>query len=280
MISNTDLLEEEKEHSLPSVNTAVKNLISRHSQEIREVVDIIVPRIGPSAKKLFREFYMKEATNIFNFLDNPISENQTISQAYQIIKRFGKGEYIGNKNKLRDLVLDISCNETISLIEESIGSFSDWIIKTRNILDLWKQVTTDFSIAENRLKSRIVIFDDLAKKVQTLLQLPNIEGYEEMLNSSETYIRNIFEEHQIENEYNEFIKVLKKIVILTDAIYSIRQMVNASTDPVCSVCFHDPVNIVSIPCGHTFCTQCGGKQLTNCYICRMPVRDRIKIYFS
>ena len=61
---------------------------------------------------------------------------------------------------------------------------------------------------------------------------------------------------------------------------TIRQMINVSTEPLCSICFNDVVSLVSIPCGHTFCTSCGGKQITSCYICRVHVRERIKIYFS
>ena len=101
-----------------------------------------------------------------------------------------------------------------------------------------------------------------------------------MISASEVYLKNIFEENTIEQAYVETIQALKKITILTDSMYTIRQMVNASTEPLCAVCFQEPVRLVSIPCGHTFCVSCGSKQLTTCYICRIPVKDRIKIYFS
>jgi dTDP-4-amino-4,6-dideoxygalactose transaminase len=93
-------------------------------------------------------------------------------------------------------------------------------------------------------------------------------------------VKKIFEDNNIEEIYNDTIKHLKKIVILTDAMAIIRQIVNVSTEPLCSICFQEVVSLVSIPCGHTFCISCGGKQLTNCYICRIPVKDRVKIYFS
>ena len=94
---------------------------------------------------------------------------------------------------------------------------------------------------------------------------------------------NLHMEHQLiimQHQLPQIIKHLKKIVILTDAMATVRQMINVSTEPMCSICFQDVVSLVSIPCGHTFCASCGGKQLNSCYICRVQVRERVKIYFS
>ena len=44
----------------------------------------------------------------------------------------------------------------------------------------------------------------------------------------------------------------EKIVVLTDAMATVRQLLNVSTEPMCSICFEDLVSLVSVPCGHTF----------------------------
>ena len=272
-----------EEQELPSVSGAVKNLIVRHTQELRESVEPL-PRVGNSLRKAFREFFIKEATSIFDFLDKPLGENKTLSQSYMILKRFGRGDYIGNKNKLRDLILNIDCTETIKEIHSSLqGSsvpFNDWVVNTRTILEMWKKATADFSLSEKQLQERLQVFDELSKRVQTIVQLPQSEGYEALTKATEIYLKSAFEENKIEAIYNEIIVHLKKIVVLTDAMASIRQLLNVSTEPMCSICFEDLVSVVSIPCGHTFCNSCGGKQITNCYICRVPVKERNKIYFS
>jgi hypothetical protein len=277
-------LDTEEPEQLPSVSGAVKNLIARHTQELRESVEPL-PRIGNSVRKAFREFFVKEATTIFDFLDKPLGENKALSQSYQILKRFGRGEYIGNKNKLRDLILNIDCSETIQEIQTLLqGSsetpFNEWVMNTRTILEQWKKATADFSVAEKQLQERLQVFDDLSKRVQTIILLPPSEGYEGLTKATEVYLKAVFEENKIEAIYNEIIKHLKKIVVLTDAMATVRQLLNVSTEPMCSICFEDLVSLVSVPCGHTFCATCGGKQVTNCYICRIPVRERVKIYFS
>ena len=231
---------------------------------------------------------MKESTTIFDFLDKPFGDNKVLFQSYSILKKFGKGDYTGNKNKLRDLILDIDCSETLQEIQQKLRNcpvnsetpFTEWIQNTRSILEQWKKATSDFSLAEAQLQIKMTLFDDITKRVQTIMHLPSSEGYDELVKSTEKYLKGVFEDNKIEENYNDIIKHLKKIVILTDAMAIIRQIVNVSTEPLCSICFQDVVSIVSVPCGHTFCTSCGGKQVTNCYICRIPVKDRIKIFFS
>lgn len=278
----------DEQEQLPSISGATKNLLIRHTQELRESIDPVIPRVGNSGRKAFRDFFMKESTTIFDFLDKPFGDNKVLFQSYSILKKFGKGDYTGNKNKLRDLILDIDCSETLQEIQQKLRNcpvnsetpFTEWIQNTRSILEQWKKATSDFSLAEAQLQIKMTLFDDITKRVQTIMHLPSSEGYDELVKSTEKYLKGVFEDNKIEENYNDIIKHLKKIVILTDAMAIIRQIVNVSTEPLCSICFQDVVSIVSVPCGHTFCISCGGKQVTNCYICRIPVKDRMKIFFS
>ncbi len=280
--------EEPQEQGLPSAATALKNLLTRHGQEIREATDTL-PKVGQhSAKKAFREFYLRESAHIFEFLDRPLLPTQTLTQSQQLLKRFGKGEYTGNKNKYRDLVLDCSCNEVMTQIQDAITAitspeklpFSNWVRQTRAILEQWRQACQEYSTAEQKLKQEMSIFDEVHKKATLLLQLPQTEGYEQLATATEGYVKHLFEEHEIESTYQECITALKKITILSDALGSIRQMVNASTEPLCPICFKDAVSVACVPCGHTLCTGCSQKQTTTCFVCRSVMSTRIKIFFS
>lgn len=50
--------------------------------------------------------------------------------------------------------------------------------------------------------------------------------------------------------------------------------------PTCSICMTDPVSCAIVPCGHTFCNRCGQTQRSQCYLCRTPVRERQRLYFT
>ena len=101
-----------------------------------------------------------------------------------------------------------------------------------------------------------------------------------MIESTQAYLKHAFEKHGIEQDYLNLIEALKKISVLTEMISAIRQIVNAASEPLCSICVEHIVCSVSIPCGHTFCESCSNRQTMTCYICRLPVRERVKIYFS
>jgi len=280
--------EEPQDQGLPSTATALRNLLTRHGQEIREATDGL-PKVGQhSAKKAFREFYLRESAHIFEFLDRPLLPTQTLTQSQQLLKRFGKGEYTGNKNKYRDLVLDCSCNEVLTQIQDAITAvtspeklpFSNWVRQTRAILEQWRMATQEYSTAEQKLKQEMAVFDDIQKRATSLLQLPQTEGYEQLTAATEAYMKHLFEEHKIESTYQECITALKKIVILSDALGSIRQMVNASSEPLCPICFKDVVSMACVPCGHTLCAACSQKQTVSCFVCRSAMTTRVKIFFS
>jgi len=49
---------------------------------------------------------------------------------------------------------------------------------------------------------------------------------------------------------------------------------------LCSVCMDRPPDVVMVPCGHIYaCEQCG-KKLKECAICREPVTQVLRIYYS
>lgn len=53
----------------------------------------------------------------------------------------------------------------------------------------------------------------------------------------------------------------------------------------CPICFENQIDICLNPCGHTLCNKCSVNNYYyynngNCFICRKPVKEYIKIYFS
>lgn len=50
----------------------------------------------------------------------------------------------------------------------------------------------------------------------------------------------------------------------------------------CKVCLENQVEICAIPCGHLICQNCTSNDntvLTQCYICRSPIKELQRIYF-
>lgn len=272
------------EMNVPNPAVVVRNLLSKSIQEIKDTSDQSVIRVGmmSSLRKSFREFYVKEQTNIFHFLNKPVDACETLSAAQQIVKKFGRADYNSNRVKIRDLCLDLSCNEVVAEINTvfSSGSYEQWVHQTRHLIDTWKTAVGGLIAAEKKLDAQMRIFNETHKKATAVLNLPMNDAYDAMIQSTEVYLKQVFEDTKIETAYKEYLNHLKKMVVTTDAMNLVRLFVNSSSEPMCPVCMSDTVCFANVPCGHTFCQTCGQKQTITCYICRTNVKDRQKLFFA
>ncbi len=265
-------------------SSIIRNLLTYQTQEIRENAKLTVPRVSAAQtiKKTFREFYQKETQGIFQFLDTPLTA--TIQRSREILKRFGRADYSAQRVKTRDLLLDSNITDAIDTLAPIFAKPSQdlagWISHTRGLVDSWRQATSDLATAEAKLSGHLALFSDIHAKVKAILTLPESDGYADFTKAAEDYIRNTYHVHKLEGAYQEYISAVKKVSVLVDALSAVRAIVNTPSEPLCSVCFVEPVALASVPCGHTFCGACGSRQSITCYICRAPVEDRLKIYFS
>ena len=48
----------------------------------------------------------------------------------------------------------------------------------------------------------------------------------------------------------------------------------------CPICFEKPPNVVFVPCGHAFCSDCNGRNTQNtlCMVCRTHAEKKIRLY--
>lgn len=269
---------------IPSLANITRNLTQRHIQELKETADIAIPRLNnlQQLRKSFRDFYIKEQQHVFSFLDSEVSASETLNSCMQILRRFGRADYTAARCKIRDLPLDFNYTSSIQTIQESLNPFSleSWVEQTKQLLDCWRQTTQFLFSAEKKLETQMKLFQDLHNRMKMTYQLPANEVYDTLIFATESYLKRAFDDCKLEEIYTEYISCIKRLIVLTDAMNLIRLFVNSSTEPVCSVCMSEPVGLAAIPCGHTFCQQCGIKQMLTCYICRTPVKDRQKLFFS
>jgi hypothetical protein len=268
----------------PCVATVLRNLVQKQGQEIKDVVEGTIPRVavGQPIKKTFRDFYHKETLSIFQFLDSPLTP--LLQRATQVVKRFGRADYSANRVKIKDLLLDCACTPYLavlnSVFQKPSTDVSGWVQQTRGLIDAWRSATTELQEAEYQLNRTLTTFTDIHQKVKAILLLPEAEGYDQLMNAFEEYVKGVFKTQMVEESYKTYIEALKKVSVLTDSLSAIRAIVNTPVEPLCSVCILEPVCITSVPCGHTFCQQCGNRQTLTCYVCRSPVKDRMRIYLS
>lgn len=275
-----------------SLSYAVRNLMYKHGQEIRDTIDSFpTNRLASSYHGLraaFRAFYAKQEVSVLEFFDRPIGSNPTLRQSVQILRRFARPDFNANRVKIRDLCLDCDTTSYVSNLCQKMdveynpetNEVQNWIHQTKTLFDEWKHAVLETMDTEKVLEGRLQTFQDIYKKAETILALPICDGYEDLAQSMEVYLKRIFHEQNLEGVYGAYITALKKLCVLTDTISPIRSLLNSFNEPICSVCLNEPISMTIIPCGHTFCKGCGIKQITTCYVCRVNVKDRLRIYFS
>ena len=156
----------------------------------------------------------------------------------------------------------------------------EWASQTNLLLTLWRTSVTELEKAEQNLEKTLSVFKTGYQKAKTLLDLPNSPEYERLVFATESYIQTMFREQNLEGVFTDYCRSLKQVIVLTDAIQSIRALVNCPVEPLCSICILEPVAVALVPCGHTFCSVCGLRQSLCCYICRQPVREILKVFLS
>jgi hypothetical protein len=148
----------------------------------------------------------------------------------------------------------------------------------RRTIRLYANTASTLSSAEMRLEEKLRRLETLVGRVNDLMFLEPTAELEAMGEPARTYLNSVLDKISIEDEYRELVEQHKRFVILKGLV-SLgsfqRQIV-----PNCTICMVKEVSHAVTPCGHTFCDECCRTQMTSCFICRVQIRDRMKLYFS
>lgn len=215
-----------------------------------------------------------------------IKTHPVLGPAELFLQRFGKKTINFNSQTIREVIFDISNNidpldELNALcISQEFLPIQKHMEQSKFLMEQYKLVAEKILDKENLLAMKLTSLDTIQTKVNGILSLSKNEHYTLLMESIEKYLEKVFEENQIEPEYNEIIDNYRKFIHLREIMRTIRFSDSYEKEPICTICFDSKISHAFVPCGHTFCGNCLKKQSLNCSICRTIVRDRVKLYFS
>ena len=269
-------------HLESTYTTAVSNALAKNLLEVKEKVPTNYT-LTAIWKRRYREFLLNKNNKLLEFLTCKIKVHPVLGSAESFFQKFGKEKLNQNQQTIREIVFDLSgsTNEIMNLcIENEIPTPENYMKHSEFYLNLYKTTIDSILNKEDQLKLKLDNLDSIQKRLQTFSTLSQNEFYEPMLEVIEKYIGKIYEENDIEKTYKDIIELYRTFFCLRDIIHISNMTDSSEREPICTICFKDPVSFVFSPCGHTFCSNCVKKQLSNCGLCRSMIRDRIKIYFS
>ena len=262
----------------------VTNASNRQLQEIKEKT--VNPVSGAGAwKKRLKDFLQQKNDELLSFLRKPLSAHPTLSQAEVFFRRFGIPTFTATHQSLREVFLDASGSSLIPKIEEellAIGPASPAKLteEVRWLYDSYRKAGEEVMVNETTLRMKLELLDKMHQKALGIMDLPINEHSLQLQEAGLQYLSVFFKEQQIEENYKNYIESYRRFTALKEIISTFRFTDHIDKEPLCSICLNQPVSYCLSPCGHTFCSSCIKRQMSSCYICRTPLRDRVRIYFS
>jgi hypothetical protein len=242
---------------------------------------------GTNWRRRIREMMVLQNEKTLGFLQKPIGEHPTFGPVETAMRRYALRNTIDSRatQTLHDIFNDIDKESDIQseiaerLSAHGTSSLQEIQSQCYALFELYKEVGEKLMESENQLKMRMEKIDKLQARVANLMELNSNAALPSLMEALEKYLSVAFNDLQIEQLYKEVLLYYKKHSILRESMQVLRIGSNTS-DPLCAICFQDPIQYCHTPCGHTYCSHCSRRQSMQCAICRTPTRDRVKIYFS
>lgn len=182
-------------------------------------------------------------------------------------------------SSVRDLNLNTSTVETMEEIEREIGINPAVLRETlKRAIRMYINTAAAVSATEIRLEEKLRRLETIIGRVNDMLFMEPTPELEALAGPTRAYLDSVLDKISIEADYAELVENYKKFAALKGLVSLMA--FQRSPIPTCTICMTKEINHAITPCGHTFCEDCCRSQMTACYICRVQIRDRLRLYFS
>lgn len=266
-------------------SNAVNAIVTKNHDEIKNKV-VSAMNLANTWKRRLRDFMSKKNNELLEFLARAVPAHPVLGPAELLLRKFGNPQVTPTHASVRDMIIDISGASAIEELNASLLSVSgtsplkDYAAQTVVIYDQYKEAGDAVLKAQQSLKCKLDKLDRIQGKISVLFEIEPNEKYEPLLKANEEYLQKIFDDSQIEEDYNAVIQAYRRFITLRDVVTMSRSAGLQEKEPLCSICLEESVSYTLTPCGHTFCQVCVRRQTNQCFICRTNVKERVRLYFS
>lgn len=268
--------------SITPYSTAVNSMINKAVDEIKNK-NISVHQ---GWKKKMKDFMTVKNNELLEFLNMKLKEHPVMGPGEILIRRFSNPNLGPNHPSIKDMVLDISGTDVIAEMSGSIAAFNSetplkcLTLQAKYIYEKYREAGEEIFKQQNLLRAKLEKLDSIQGKIIGLFEIDANEQFQQLMESVEKYLAIIFKENDIEKEYIGLLNAYRRFALLREIVQTLRVPAQMESEPLCSICIQDPVSFVVSPCGHVYCSSCIKRQMTNCFVCRGVVKDRVKLFFG
>jgi hypothetical protein len=268
--------------------STVSNILSKHCTEVKLLSEDMIQTSSHLSKKKLKDLITKQNNEIFSFMAHSAKVPESLGVAETIFRRYGRDiPSIKIQSSITDdLKLDVTLDRTLlefndELVKHrTIDSVSDYITQTRWLSGQYKTIGEEVLRLETTLFQKIDLLDKLHQRIPMITSLTHNEALADLVDSFSKYAESVYESSHFEENYHQLVEAYKKWNVCRELLSVQSVMKKDSAEPPCSICLLESVSYTIVPCGHTYCSGCSKKQNTTCFICRGPIRERVKLYFA
>ena len=152
----------------------------------------------------------------------------------------------------------------------------------QKIMELYKTTVDKLFEANESLHKKLDKLAELRTRLEAIhdLEEPTKESLQ-LQTSILDYVQSRYSSLQIKEDFTTFCELHSRFTALRSVVhmlYGFAQHMGPMNVPFCTICTTGRIAMTLIPCGHTFCGDCGSKQRNQCFICRTTIKDKQKIY--
>lgn len=265
--------------------TAIHNITTRHLHDIassspndhqflRAWRRHLQECLSQQHSRLIRFLITNSNTDVSNA---DIESNDFVRKANDILAKYAKPTW-NFASSIRDLSLSSDTTSAAAAVEEDLG------ISPGTLHDLQKRAIRMYaaeaaaiSTAEEKLEEKLDRLETIHAHVSNLMCLEPTSALPALATATREYLDSVYDKIDLEPEYRDLIDHYKRFSVLRPLV---QVQHHSPTLPICSICMTREVTQALTPCGHTYCDDCTRPQMTGCYICRVQIRDKIRLYFN
>jgi hypothetical protein len=262
-------------------------MIHKHTEEIKGRATALL-HLPSGWKRRLRDFVSTKNNELLDFLKLNVPSHNVLGPGEILLRRFGNPQVTPNHVSVRDMVMDVSGAAEATLADlnshleqfKADGNLTNYANQTRVIYEEYKEAGDEVLKQQLALKQKLDKLDRIQNRIAGLLEVDANDKYQPLMESVEQYLKKVYQDCEIEQEYTKLVTAYRRFATLRDVVTMSRSLLSYESEPLCSICLNEPVTYAITPCGHTLCQTCMRRQSNQCFFCRGPIRDKIKLFFS
>ena len=206
-----------------------------------------------------------------------MTDADVIRRCNEIMTKYSRPSW--NTMNIQDIDLNVDLSNSTAEITNDIGISPIQLRESlRRVVRLFVNSATSVCASETKLEENLVRFETIVARINDIMFLEPSSALQHINEPVRVYLDSVLDKINLEEDYKDLITNYKKFITLKGLI----NLANfqKTVGPTCTICMTKEVSQATIPCGHTFCEECCRTQMTSCYICRVQIRDKVRIYFS